>query len=103
MDLADSLSGELEEARTRIASLEVAESTARASLLEMGQRLATAKARAAALDAQVQTLATERDQAREEATGAREQAAMARGKVEALEAQLSALMARVGGGDSAVS
>lgn len=101
MELADSLSGELDQARARIASLETSEADSRAAQQQAGQRLATAEARVMSLEEQSRALISERDQAREEATSAREQAAIARGKVEALEAQLAALLARVGIGSSA--
>lgn len=99
-DLADSLSAELEEARARIAGLEISEAEIRTTLQQASQRLAMAEARVMSLEEQNRVLIMERDRASEEAAGAREQAAITRGKVEALEAQLAALLARVGVGGS---
>ncbi len=105
-ELADQLTGELDEARARIEALErerrEAEQTAaglRGQLAEAQEQAHTAEARAAELRTELDRAHQESAQARQALAEAREEAATLRGRLEASSEQMAALIARLAPSD----
>lgn len=100
-ELADQLTGELDEAKARIAALEAVEAAAKGEADELRGKLAATSERAATAEARAGELRTELDHAHQEARQARaerdkaqERATASADQVEALRADLAAANSR---------
>ena len=100
-ELADQLTGELDEAKARVAALEAVEAAAKGEADELRGKLAATSERAATAEARAGELRTELDHAHQEARQARaerdkaqERATASADQVEALRADLAAANSR---------
>lgn len=94
-DLADALSGELEQAQSRAAHLAEAASAARNELADAQLKLVAAETRCVELERRISDVVAERDGAQQMAMEAREHAAELGGRLKAAEAQNVLLVGKV--------